>query len=178
LVGGHCIGVDPNYLIYKSNVEGYYPEFLASARKINDSIPSYVVQTLVQHLISEQINVKELRVTVLGVTFKENISDIRNSKAIEIVKQLQDIGINVQVYDPYVTSDEYDQLANRGVNLFSWEQLQPADVIVIAVAHKQFKQLKREEWLSICKQEKVFFMDLKNIIPQHLFDKHIHIWRL
>jgi len=175
LVGGHCIGVDPNYLIYKSNIEGYYPEFLAKARKINDSMPSYVVHSLFQYLISEQINLKKLRVTILGATFKENISDIRNSKAIEIVNQLQDIGINVQVYDPYVSNE---QLASSKVKLFSWEQLIPADVIIIAVAHNQFKLLTTQEWQSLCKLDKGLIMDLKNIIPQNKFKNQLDIWRL
>jgi len=175
LVGGHCIGVDPYYLIYKSTIAGYSPKFISSAREINDNMPDHIVQSLLQLIVKYQLDPKNLNVTLLGVTFKENISDIRNSKALEVVNMLQELNFNVQVHDPYVSSDE---LKDTKVQLKEREQLNKADILIVAVPHEIFKQQSKAEWRWLCKETEGIIMDLKNVVPKNTFNENKIIWSL
>src|SRR5690606_17140456 len=169
------IGVDPYYLIYKSTIAGYSPKFISSAREINDNMPDHIVQSLLQLIVKYQLDPKNLNVTLLGVTFKENISDIRNSKALEVVNMLHELNINVQVHDPYVSSDE---LKDTKVQLKEREQLNKADILIVAVQHEIFKQQSKAEWRWLCKETEGIIMDLKNVVPKNTFNENKIIWSL
>ncbi|GAA0305526.1 UDP-N-acetyl-D-galactosamine dehydrogenase [Gracilibacillus halotolerans] len=174
LVGGHCIGVDPYYLIYKSREVGYDPKLLSLARDLNDSMPTYVVQSLIKLMITHKFNFHETPITVLGITFKENIPDIRNSKSLEIVDELVNLGLQVQVCDPHVESNPFYD--NELVDFKRLDELKSTPIIILAVSHQEFKET---DWLKrILPNEKGIIMDLKGILSEKLFPDDIVIWKL
>lgn len=175
LVGGHCISVDPYYLIYKSLASGYSPKLISAAREVNDGMPEYVVQSLLQLLAAKQLNLRQIRIAVLGISFKENIPDLRNSKALEIVQKLKQLGFDVQVCDPYVSPA---QLKNNSFELTRWENIKKSDVVIVAVPHHQFKKRNKQEWQALFKDDKAIVMDLKNVLPGDTFKKDMTIWKL
>lgn len=172
LVGGHCIGVDTHYLIHKSKLEGFDPSFLSEARKTNDYMPEYIIQSLMQLMISHKINVQEALITILGITFKENISDIRNSKSLEMVKKLQNLGLPLQICDPNISSD---QLKEINIPLKPFNQLKKADVVILTVPHKEFRAADLN---ALFKKNKGILMDLKGVVPKNTLQDSILIWRL
>jgi len=174
LVGGHCIGVDPYYLIHQSRIKGYEPNLLTSARAINEFMPDYVVQSLLHLIISHKINLKNLRVTVLGTTFKENIPDTRNSKALDIIKKLEQFGISLQTCDPYADEDELKSIYN--IQLKQISQLKKADIVILAVPHEEFK--KDLSYLKDLLKDKGIVMDLKGVIQKNVLPENITVWRL
>src|SRR5699024_7028915 len=131
LVGGHCIGVDPYYLIHKSKMEGYMPTLISAARTLNDSMPAYVVDSLLKLVMTQKLHIKDIRITMLGVTFKENIPDMRNSKSMEIVNLLKQLGLSVQVCDPYAQPEV------NGISLTPFHELKKSSILIIAVPHKE-----------------------------------------
>ncbi len=140
LVGGHCIGVDPYYLTRKAEMLGYHPQVILAGRRINDGMAQFVAQQTVKHLIKAGSAVKGAKVTVLGLTFKENCSDLRNSKVADIVRELQEYGCEVYVHDPVADADEARH--EYGIRLTAWDELpRGADAIVAAVAHRDYLQL-------------------------------------
>lgn len=172
LVGGHCIGVDTYYLMHKSKLEGYYPSFLSEARKINDFMPEYIVKSLLQLMMSHKLNVQEVLITVLGITFKENISDVRNSKSLEMVKKLKDLGLPLQVCDPNITNG---QLKHMNIDLKPFNQLKKSDIVLLSVPHKEFKMADLN---ALFKNNKGILMDLKGVIPTESLQKSISVWRM
>lgn len=149
LVGGHCIGVDPYYLTYKSNQLGYDSKVILAGRVINDEMPMYVAKKVVQHIIRQAKDVTKAKVLVMGATFKENVSDIRNSKVADVVKELNSFSLNVDVVDPYADSEELK-------HEYGFE-LAPAigkgyDAVIITVAHKPYQQLNEQYFLDITNQ--------------------------
>lgn len=172
LVGGHCIGIDPYYLIYKSKLEGYMPTFISAARTLNDSMPAYVVRSLLELIMLQKLNIKDIRITMLGVTFKENVSDIRNSKAMEIVNMLKQLEIPIQICDPNVQSEI------SGVSLTPFHQLQKASILIMAVPHDTFLEKKTQDFLDILDDDNGIVMDLKGVIPTNINFKNHLIWRL
>jgi UDP-N-acetyl-D-galactosamine dehydrogenase len=136
LVGGHCIGVDPYYLTHKAEMLGYTPQVILAGRRINDSMGKYVAEQTVKHLIANDLPVKGAPIIVLGMTFKENCPDIRNSKVIDVVRELQSFGAKVLVHDPIANSAECEH--EYGVALTDWDALPPAAAIVAAVSHKEY----------------------------------------
>lgn len=146
LVGGHCIGVDPYYLTYKAETLGYHPQVILSGRRINDSMPQYVAAKMVKMMIKEGGDISKSIVTVLGVTFKENTPDVRNSKIAEIVKELQSYGIEVQVIDPLALNEEV--IHEYGFELSNIEELKPAHGIILAVGHEHYKNYTAEKLTS------------------------------
>jgi UDP-N-acetyl-D-galactosamine dehydrogenase len=137
LVGGHCIGVDPYYLTHKADKLGYHPQVILAGRRINDGMGKYVAEQTVKHLIQAGFNVKGADVIVLGLTFKENCPDLRNSRVIDVIRELESYGANVHVHDPVADADEARH--EYGVELASWERLPVANAIVAAVAHSEFR---------------------------------------
>ena len=137
LVGGHCIGVDPYYLTYKATTLGYTPQVILSGRSINDSMGSFIASQTIKELIKAGKCVKGSVVTILGFTFKENVPDIRNTRVIDIVRELLDYGIKVQVFDPMSDAHEIQKEYNIDV-LAGEDQLQPAHAVVLAVPHQYF----------------------------------------
>lgn len=164
LVGGHCIGVDPYYLTHKAQAVGYHPEVILAGRRINDNMGRYVVSQLVKSLIKKKIQVSQAKVLVLGLTFKENCPDIRNTKVIDIIHELADYDIKADVYDPWVNpADANHEYGIEPVASLSHGQY---DAIILAVAHDEFKQLGTAGIRALGKSEHVVF-DLKYILPRH-----------
>lgn len=143
LVGGHCIGVDPYYLTHKAEMVGYHPQVILAGRRINDSMGKYIAETTVKNMIASGSVIKGARVNVLGLTFKENCADLRNSKVIDIIRELRSYGVEVFVTDACADPDE--ALHEYGINLLRWEELPLADAIVVAVSHSQYKELRVEQ---------------------------------
>src|SRR5699024_3248529 len=133
LVGGHCISVDPYYLIHKARETGYEPSLLTKARETNDNIPSFIVQSLLRLMMTRKIDPNKIRITILGITFKENIGDMRNSKALEILESLRKLQLDVQVCDPHANAKKLKQ--NYDVELLPSNQLKEADIIMLTVPH-------------------------------------------
>jgi UDP-N-acetyl-D-galactosamine dehydrogenase len=135
LVGGHCIGVDPYYLTHKAEMLGYHPQVILAGRRINDGMAKFVAEKTVKSIIAAGFHVKGAKVNVLGLTFKENCPDLRNSKVADIVYELQTYGVDVHVYDPVAEADEAQH--EYGIRLDRWEDLPRADALIAAVAHKE-----------------------------------------
>jgi UDP-N-acetyl-D-galactosamine dehydrogenase len=136
LVGGHCIGVDPYYLTHKAEMIGYHPEVILAGRRINDNMGKFIAEQTVKQMIRSGSAIKGAKVTVLGLTFKENVPDLRNSRVIDVIQELRSYGIEVFVHDPVaIAADAHEEY---GIDLTSWERLPVADAIVVAVAHKEF----------------------------------------
>ena len=138
LVGGHCIGVDPYYLTYKAEALGYHPQVILSGRRINDNMGKYVAEQTVKHLIMGGKTVKAAKVMVMGITFKENVSDIRNSRVIDLIRELKEYGMDVMVHDPH--ADPAEVRREYGITLSSYEKNLKLDAIIVAVDHAQFKK--------------------------------------
>lgn len=137
LVGGHCIGVDPYYLTHKAEMLGYHPQVILAGRRINDGMGQFIAEQTVKNLINSGFPVKGSNVVVLGLTFKENCPDLRNSKVIDVIRELQSFGVTVHVHDPVATSEE--AMHEYGVALTPWDKLPRANALVCAVAHKDYK---------------------------------------
>ncbi len=172
LVGGHCIGVDPYYLMHKSIQLGYEPQVILSGRRINDSMPGYIAKKLVQLMIQKDKNPRSAKVLVLGITFKENVSDIRNSKVAALVHELQDYSVNVHLADPHASPNEVaHEYKLTVVDKISDDY----DAVVVAVAHDAYRQYDSAYFKSITKPNPIL-MDLKAIYEA--VDPSIHYWRL
>lgn len=165
LVGGHCIGVDPYYLVYKAKELGYHPQIISAGRFINDSMGGYVAKQTVKKMISADKNPKDSRVLIMGVTFKEDVSDIRNSKVVDIYKELQSFGIsNIDVIDAFASSHEVEE--EYGFKL----QSKPSgkyDAIVVAVSHHQYINLD-ENWFNDFSAKNCVFVDVKGIFKNKI----------
>jgi UDP-N-acetyl-D-glucosamine/UDP-N-acetyl-D-galactosamine dehydrogenase len=159
LVGGHCIGVDPYYLTYKAEMSGYHPQIILAGRRINDGMGKYIAEMTIKKMINNNQKIKGSVVNVLGLTFKENCADLRNSKVIDIINELKIYGIEVAVTDPYADIKNAQQ--EYGINLLKWNDLPKADAIVAAVAHKEYRALKTSD---IAKKlvDKGVFVDVKS----------------
>jgi UDP-N-acetyl-D-galactosamine dehydrogenase len=144
LVGGHCIGVDPYYLTHKAEMIGYQPQVILAGRRINDHMGKFIAEQTVKQMIAAGSYVKDARVIVLGLTFKENCGDLRNSKVVDIIHELQSYGVQVCVMDPQARPE--DALHEYGVRLMSWDELPRADAVVAAVAHREFASLSIEDF--------------------------------
>lgn len=163
LVGGHCIGVDPYYLTHKAQSIGYHPEIILAGRRLNDGMGAYVVTQLVKEMIKNRIQIDGAKVLVLGLTFKENCPDLRNTKVVDIVKELKEYNIKVDVYDPWVDVQEavYEYAITPQANLLENQY----DGIILAVAHHQFKDMGVEKIRSLGKTNHVLY-DLKYVLTQ------------
>ncbi|WP_172204668.1 nucleotide sugar dehydrogenase [Niveibacterium sp. COAC-50] len=139
LVGGHCIGVDPYYLTYKADMLGYHPQVILAGRRINDGMGKYIAEQTVKQMIANDLPVKGANVIVLGLTFKENCPDLRNSKVIDVIRELRSFGVNVHVHDPIAESGEAEH--EYGVSLTPWDALPKASAIVAAVSHQAYADM-------------------------------------
>ncbi len=176
LVGGHCIGVDPYYLTHKAEMLGYHPQVILAGRRINDGMGKYIAEQTVKQMIAAGSQVRGSKVNVLGLTFKENCADLRNSKVVDIIEELKTYGVEVFVHDPQ--GDPEEALGEYGVRLSAWEALPRADAVVAAVAHSHYQALGIE---AIC--EKVVhggcFIDVKaGFDAAALTSAGICVWRL
>jgi UDP-N-acetyl-D-galactosamine dehydrogenase len=172
LVGGHCISVDPYYLLHKSKELGYDPQVILSGRRINDNMPAFIVKKLVQMLIQRGKNPKQTKVLVMGITFKENVSDIRNSKVVDLVRELMQYSVNVHVTDPHASPNEVAH--EFGMTLID-QVSNDYDAVVVAVSHDEYRQLDSNYFASITKEQPIL-MDLKGLYPRDR--EEITYWRL
>jgi UDP-N-acetyl-D-galactosamine dehydrogenase len=176
LVGGHCIGVDPYYLTHKAELAGYHPEVILAGRRINDAMGSHVARKTVQQMIHAGRNIKGARVNVLGLTFKENVPDIRNSKVIDIIRELHQFGVETYVHDPLVAPD--DALHEYGLKLADWDSLPAADALILAVSHKAFLEKPAEE-LRAKVVRNGCLIDVKSVLDAEAFRREgLRVWRL
>jgi len=177
LVGGHCIGVDPYYLTHKAEMLGYHPQVILAGRRINDGIASYVVKQTVKQLIHSGSKVKGAKVVVLGLTFKENCADLRNSKVANVVNELKSFGCDVVVHDPVASGVEAQH--EYGISLTAWDDLpRNADAVVVAVMHNEYLVKSQENILTLLKEGGVF-VDIKSAFNQDVIKaKGYHVWRL
>jgi UDP-N-acetyl-D-galactosamine dehydrogenase len=176
LVGGHCIGVDPYYLTHKAELVGYHPDVILAGRRINDGMGQHIAHKTVQEMIHAGRNIKSARVNVLGVTFKEDCPDIRNSKVVDVVRGLQEFGVETFVHDP--TAAAAEALHEYDIRLRAWEELPAADALILAVAHRQFLDLPESAYM-----EKIVrrgcFIDVKSVFDPAPFRKEgLRVWRL
>lgn len=166
LVGGHCIGVDPYYLIHKSQEKGYFPQLITTARRINENMSGYVSERILKLMALKQKHIVNAKVLIMGLTFKENCPDLRNTRVVEIVAQLQNYHASIDVYDPWVDKDEAAALNQPMIDSPQEGQY---DLVVLAVAHDQFMETNPRKYLN---DEGVLF-DLKGLLPDQWVDQRL-----
>lgn len=178
LVGGHCIGVDPYYLTYKAEQLGYHSQIILSGRRINDDMGKYVAESIVKNMIAADIPVKNANVAILGFTFKENCPDTRNTKIIDIYKELGEYGITPVVVDMTADAAEAERL--YGIRFGSMDDIKDMDAVIIAVAHDEFMKLTKEDIKGFfAKENKVKVLaDIKGILDRKEYEKEFSYWRL
>lgn len=167
LVGGHCIGVDPYYLTHKAQAMGHHPELILAGRRLNDSMGEYVVSQLVKAMTKKCIQVQDSRVLVMGLAFKENCPDLRNTRIIDIINELSEYNVQVDVFDPWVKPSEAMQ--EYGIQLIDQPVENSYDAVVIAVGHKQFKEMGETAVRGLGKQKHILY-DLKYVFPAQATD--------
>jgi UDP-N-acetyl-D-galactosamine dehydrogenase len=176
LVGGHCIGVDPYYLTHKAQKLGYHPEVISAGRRINDSMPAHVVEQTVKRMIQSGSAVKNARIGILGLTFKENCPDLRNSKVADLIKEFNSYGVNLLVHDPMADAEEAKKYYN--VELCNWADLVELDALVLCVGHKEYKTLTAIDYNKMLNTGSVL-MDVKAACNVEEFKQAgINHWRL
>ncbi|TCP22909.1 UDP-N-acetyl-D-galactosamine dehydrogenase [Tenacibaculum skagerrakense] len=165
LVGGHCIGVDPYYLAQKAQEYGYHPEIILAGRRLNDSMGDYVASEVIKMMIKKDIHIRNAKVLVLGITFKENCPDVRNTKVVDVISSLKSYGVNVTIYDPWANEKEVHEEYNlTSTKLMPTEKF---DSIVVTVGHNEFKSL---DYMKLKKENTVIY-DVKNILDDSLRTK-------
>jgi UDP-N-acetyl-D-galactosamine dehydrogenase len=167
LVGGHCIGVDPFYLAQKAQEVGYYPEIILAGRRLNDSMGFRVAADTVKLMINKGHTIKDSKVLVLGITFKENCPDIRNTRAIDVVEEMTSFGCDVEVFDPWASKEEVKHEYN--INLIDNPEYDNYSAIILAVSHNEFKKID----FSKCKANNQVLYDIKSILPKEFVDKRL-----
>ena len=175
LVGGHCIGVDPYYLTAKAQEVGYLPEVILAGRRINNGIAPFLGQKMAKLLIENDIPVKRARVGILGLTFKEDVNDLRNSKVPEVMKELAAFGIDTIVHDPH--ADPAEAKHEYGIKLSPWEEIRNLDGLIVAVGHRTYREMGQEKLLSLVRHGGVV-VDAKSIMKPSLVDRGIRYWSL
>lgn len=176
LVGGHCIGVDPYYLTYKSTAAGYKPEVILSGRRVNDNLSSYIAKRLVQLLTQQNIHLKNAKVLVMGITFKENVSDIRNSKVTDLIKELQSFFIQVDITDAFASPSEVQH--EYGLQLIDTVQNNTYNAVIISVAHRPYLQLSAAYFENLMQNQHGILFDLKGVYNKKISSEKITYWTL
>lgn len=180
LVGGHCIGVDPYYLTYKAEEMGYHSQIILSGRRINDDMGKYVAESTVKNLIKADVSIKNAKVAILGFTFKENCPDTRNTKIIDIYKELQEYGITAEIADPAADADEAKRL--YGIAFVDMASIKDCDAVILAVAHEQFKDLSAADFDKMFKagdNAKKVLVDIKGLLDRKAYEAAgYNYWRL
>jgi len=167
LVGGHCIGVDPYYLTHKAQEIGYHPEMILAGRRLNDNMALHVAAQITRLMAAKRIHVKGARVLMLGITFKENCPDIRNSKVVDVVRELRKQGARVEIYDPWANAAEFRH--EYGLNTVRALKPNRYDAAVVAVAHRQFRELGARGVRRLCRRQHVLY-DIKHVFPAAVVD--------
>ena len=167
LVGGHCIGVDPYYLTHKAQSVGYHPEMILAGRRLNDNMGAYVVSQLVKEMLKKGIQVKDANVLVMGLTFKENCPDLRNTKVVDIVSELKEYNMNVDILDPWCSSESAQH--EYALTMIKQAEKNTYDAIILAVSHNEFKVMGAEAIRALGRAESVIY-DLKYVLPKESVD--------
>lgn len=175
LVGGHCIGVDPYYLTTKAEEVGYHPQVILAGRRINDGMGAYIAQRMVKLLVHADIAVRSARIGILGLTFKENVPDMRNSRVPDIVAELRQFGIEPLIHDPIADAEEAH--AEYGLRLQSWEQMRGLDGVIMAVSHQAYEQMSTSD-LCACLCSGGVLVDVKATVDSTKLPAGIHYWCL
>jgi UDP-N-acetyl-D-galactosamine dehydrogenase len=173
LVGGHCIGVDPYYLTHKASQAGYHSKVITSGRFVNDSMGGYIAKQSVKKIIAQGKHIQDAKVLVMGATFKEDVSDIRNSKVIDIINELVSFQVHVDLVDPHADSDEMKH--EYGVGLVE-TITNDYDAVIVAVNHREYKTLTERDIQSYLKDGKGLFVDVKGIFKGKI--KELEYWSL
>jgi UDP-N-acetyl-D-galactosamine dehydrogenase len=173
LVGGHCIGVDPYYLTHKAKELGYIPNMILSGRKTNEAIAPYVAKTMVQHLIKAGKNPGSCKVLVMGLTFKENVADIRNTKVVDVIRELQEFHVHVDVMDAWANDEEVQD--EYGIELCA-NSSKDYDAVILAVAHQQYSNMESIDFTNMMSNHPILF-DLKSVYNREDM-KDLEYWRL
>lgn len=177
LVGGHCIGVDPYYLTHKAEKLGYIPQVILAGRRINDNMGRFVARNTIKTMIAKGIDVSKSTIGVLGITFKENCPDIRNSKVIDIIRELQDYGVNVVVADPHADSADVQHEYNLPLSPINAQN--QVDALVVAVSHTEYRNLNAQQLREMVKGPSPVIVDVKCIQPRAALEAvGFHVWRL
>lgn len=176
LVGGHCIGVDPYYLTHKAEKTGYHPQVILAGRRINDNMGAYIATSLIKQMIYRDISIQGSTVTILGLTFKENVPDLRNSKVIDVITELREFGIHVQVCDPF--ADKEEAAEEYGIDLIAVDQLRPASAVVLAVSHHEFVQQGWSLMRKLLNNGSGVVADVKGVLDKQSCPDSLTLWRL
>ncbi len=167
LVGGHCIGVDPYYLTHKAQEVGYHPHMILAGRRINDDMGRYIATEVIKLMLKKRIPVVDANILVLGLTFKENCPDLRNTRVVDIIDELASYGALIDVYDPWADPEEAEKRYN--VNLSNEIPNRKYEAVILAVAHREFLELNEKELRNLCKQYAVIY-DVKHVLPTDVAD--------
>lgn len=176
LVGGHCIGVDPYYFIYKAEQLGYHSQIILSGRQINDDMPRFVSENIIKKMVKDNIQIKGSNVLILGVAFKENCPDSRNSKVIDIINELKEYDVNVIVSDPVVNKEEVKK--EYGLDIIDFEEVNEVDAVVLAVPHKEYLALELTDIRSKFNENKNIFVDIKGVFSKNKEIGNFNYWSL
>lgn len=177
LVGGHCIGVDPYYLTFKAEALGYHPEMILAGRRINDGMGKYIAERTIKMLIKADKNVHGAKIAVLGITFKEDVPDLRNTRVVDIIHELEDYGTKVFVHDPMADAEEAK--AFYGIELKNLDSLKGVDAVIAAVTHKYYKELDLSDIAGLCTNGPPILLDIKGAFsPDKAKEQNIIYWRL
>lgn len=167
LVGGHCIGVDPYYLTHKAQEVGYHPEMILAGRRLNDDMGRYIASEIVKLMLKKRIHVADANILILGLTFKENCPDLRNTRIIDIIGELESYGANVEVYDPWADPEEAQAI--YGVGIVRQPAENHCDALVLAVAHNEFAAYSEKDLKKLCRSRSVIY-DVKHVLPAGVAD--------
>ncbi len=177
LVGGHCIGVDPYYLTYKAEMLGYHSQVILAGRQINDDMGKYVAENCIKNLITAGKNVKNAKVAILGLTFKENCPDTRNTKVVDIIRELEEYGVHPLVADPRADAEEAERL--HGVELWKMREIKNMDAVILAVAHEEFLTLKMCDFEKMFGEGEKVLLDVKGVLERKEYESAgYRYWRL
>ncbi|WP_265462435.1 nucleotide sugar dehydrogenase [Aeromonas salmonicida] len=169
MVGGHCIGVDPYYLTHKAEELGYHPQVILAGRRINDNMARYAARNVIKLMLKNGIDVARSIVGVMGITFKENCPDIRNSKVIDLITELKNWGLNVVVIDPWANTDEVQH--EYGIELGVISEQSPVDSLIVAVGHQEFRELSPQQLRKFCRTDQPVLADIKALYTREACDK-------
>jgi UDP-N-acetyl-D-galactosamine dehydrogenase len=175
-VGGHCIGVDPYYLTFKAQSEGYHPEVILAGRRINDNMGRFVVEKTIKRMINAGKKIKGGKVGVLGLPFKEDCPDLRNTRVVDIVQELESYGVEVLVHEPM--ADPKEAMAYYNIRLCAWEELADLGALIIAVPHRAFRLKKLSDFIQTLGPDGCL-IDVKSMVDMNeVREKHVNFWRL
>src|SRR5690625_2741321 len=176
LVGGHCIGIDPFYITHKAEELGHHPEIILAGRSVNDNTGNFIAKKIVKDMIREGIEMKDAMITIFGFTFKKNVTDVRNTRVYDMIKELESYGLNVQVTDPYAFKEEVTE--KYDIQLVDSKDLKPTSAIVLAVPHDTYEEKGWQLFDQVEQPHKTIVLDVKGTLPREEIPEHVRLRRL